>query len=512
MSDATHAALREHYATVSKSSLTDLFAADARRFERFSTEFEGLFLDYSRNLVTDETLNLLFERLQATAFDGAREQLLVGQLRYADLPDAVAHTLLRDASAAPSDLRAAVEEAQRRFLDFAESVRAGDYAGASGAPISDVVNLGIGGGHLGAALACIALRQNDARLRAHCVSSSESRRLRQLLVELNPETTLFVVSSRSFQTSETLSASQTARAWIRASKPLSKAWARHFVAATGNIDAAVAFGLPAKQCYFIPAGVNGRMSLWSAAGLAPAMLIGRERFTAMLDGAAAMDAHFKTAPWRDNMPVLLALLNAWHADLCGYASQAVLVYEERLAELPAYLQQLHMECNGKSVTRDGAPLTHSAPVVWGGMGLDGQHAYYQMLHQGTRPVACDFILTAEPDNEFAHANCLAQTRALMEGSDHDDPQKRIPGNRSSTTLLMRRLSPRYFGMLVALYEHKIFTQSMLWGMNPFSQWGVELGKRMASELLPLVRGEAVGETFDQATQGLSRQYRAWRDD
>ena len=506
-------ALRAHGDTLSQAKLSQLFAQSPQRFAQFSMKFEGLFLDYSRNLMVGETLELLIAHLAQTDFEDKRAALLSGQLRYDDLPAPVMHTALRGGDDVPADMRDELAQAQDRFLSFAEDVRNGNYTGADGQAIRDVVNLGIGGGHLGAALVCAALAQyaksddngDKDSVRAHCISAADTRDLRRLLKHLDPATTLFVISSRSFTTSETIHAAHIAREWI---EDAGLAWDKHFAAATSDTAQANKFGIAKDKCFVVPTGVNGRTSLWSAAGLVPAILIGRACFEEMIKGGNAMDEHFKTADLEHNMPVILALINIWHTDVCNYGSQAILVYEGRLKQLPAYLQQLHLESNGKSVNVDGEPLTYSAPVVWGGAGIDGQHAYYQMLHQGTRLVACDFILTAEQGGEFAHANCMAQARALMEGCEHDDPQQRLPGNRSSTILLMKKLTPEYLGMLIALYEHKVFIQSVMWGINPFSQWGVELGKKLAKELQSLVRGESSGGV-DPATAGINKQYQAW---
>ena len=520
---STHKALQAHHKALSQTTLAALFESDLERISRFSLENDGIFVDYSRNLVDEKALDLLFQWLRESDFEARREALLAGALRYDDLPDPILHTVLRGGVHVNKVVRSGVESAQEKFLGLAERLYCGDYLGATGKPVRDVVNLGIGGGHLGALLACDVLGGDPGGLnklggrgavKAHCVVSADGVRLKQLTERLDPETTLFVVSSRSFKTRETLMSAAAARKWLEAAVG-DEQWSRHMVAATSDIAAAVQFGLPEEQCLLIPAGVGGRMSLWSAAGLAPAAAVGRSEFGDLLRGAATMDEHFATEPMERNLPVILALLGAWHSDIGGCASQAVLTYDYRLSVLSAYLQQLQMESNGKSAGCDGKPVPSSSPVVWGGSGMDGQHAYFQMLHQGTWPVACEFILTAaeEDDDEmgdFARANCIAQARALMEGCEHKDPERASPGNRSSTTIMLRRLDAYQLGMLIALYEHKVFTQAALWGINPFSQWGVELGKRLADDVAPALSGEAGDEGLDAAMRALVKRCRSWR--
>lgn len=514
--------LSRHYRALHGRPITELFRQDPQRFQKFSLLYDELFLDYSKNLVTGETMPLLERLLADTGFDARRRALLAGEPLKSDGIPAAMHTVLRHP--APGTLPSGNDVPKRlhAFLDFAECVRTGAVVSSSHEPFEDIVNIGIGGGHIGVALACRALSHLDGQgkdktPRVHCIASSDERGLRDLFQKSNPKTTLFIISSRSFGTCETLCGARHARDWIQASG-VGRQWADHFVAVTVNSAAATEFGVNQARCFEIPEGVAGRMSLWSAAGLAAAVYIGREHFCAMLEGAAAMDEHFATAPVTENMPVILALLSFWYANIGEYGSHAILTYEDALDLLPNYLQQLHMESNGKSVDSSGNPITTSSPVVWGGTGLEGQHAYYQMLHQGTWPVFCEFIVTAQSgrgevpeDADFARANCFAQARALMEGVRDDNPHKCSGGNRPSNTLLLKRLNPRNFGMLIALYEHKVFTQSALWGTNMFDQWGVELGKRLAGELLPVLRDGGSASGFDAATDGIVGVALRWHD-
>jgi glucose-6-phosphate isomerase len=398
---------------------------------------------------------------------------------------------------------------------------------ATGGRFTDVVNIGIGGSDLGPAMATLALAPYADGPRLHYVSNVDGAHVHDVLARLDPATTLVIVASKTFTTIETMTNARTAQAWLRAA--LGQGADAHFAAVSTALDRTAAFGIDASRVFGFWDWVGGRYSVWGAVGLPLMIAIGPERFGEMLDGAHAMDRHFAEAPLPENLPVLLGLIGIWHRNVMGYASRAVLPYDQRLARLPAYLQQLDMESNGKGVALDGSPLPRaSGPIVWGEPGTNGQHAFYQLIHQGSDVIPCEFLVAAngfEPDLRHHHelllANCLAQSEALMLGRDlaaarasvRDPdlaPHKVFPGNRPSTTLLYDRLDPATFGRIVALYEHRVFVEGVIWGINSFDQWGVELGKELATALLPLVQGGAGAPGKDGSTAGLLHHLAALR--
>lgn len=514
-------ALLAHRNQWNSRQLRDLFAADPERFSRFSLDAAGLFLDYSKNLITSETRDLLVELAHERDVPARIGALLAGERVNITEKRAAWHTALRAGAAAPAEVRRTLAE----MRTFAHALRDGQVQG-SGAPITDVVSLGIGGSALGPALVADACAPDAAHPRVHFISAP-GESLQRLLARLNPASTLFVLQSKSFTTMETTRNAQEARSWLRGGLHTADVGA-HFAAVTANVEAATAFGIAKSRLFPMWDWVGGRYSVWSAVGLPAMIAMGPEAFDELLAGAAAMDKHFADAPPERNMPVLLALTGLWHSNFFGAASRAVISYEPGLALLPTYLQQLEMESLGKSVTQRGKALrTGSSTVVWGGLGMDGQHAYMQALHQGTQPVPVDYIASCLPrlgdagTHAVLLANCFAQSALLMRGMSPQELEQQLiakgsgvreaarlaahqalPGNRPSNTLLMDMLTPRRLGALLALYEHRTFVQSAVLDINAFDQYGVEHGKKLAGSLLPEFSSAAAATAHDASTNGL----------
>jgi glucose-6-phosphate isomerase len=525
--------LAAHRAALGDTHLASLFAAEPGRFERFSLSAAGLFLDYSKNRIDGRALTLLVELARSRGVERARTAMFAGRRINTTENRAVLHVALRHRAATPievdgEDVMPAVRDVLARMGAFAEGVRSGAWTGFTGETITDVVNIGIGGSDLGPAMVCQALAAlGHPHLTMHFVSNIDGDHLAGVLARVNPARTLFVVASKTFTTIETMTNAASARAWFLAGGARQADIARHFVAVSTNGPKVAEFGIDPANMFGFWDWVGGRYSLWSAVGLPIALYVGRERFAALLDGAHAMDRHFSETPLEANMPVILGLLGVWYRNFFGAASLCVAPYAQALARLPAYLQQLEMESNGKSVTCDGAPVaTTTCPVIWGEPGTNGQHAFFQLLHQGTDLIPVDFIapLAAShglPDHHrLLLANCVAQSKALMVGKSADEvraeltahglsgealealvPHRVFPGNRPSNTILLPELSPQALGALIALYEHKVFVQSVIWGINAFDQWGVELGKQIASRIGDELAGGAPGE-HDASTRGL----------
>jgi glucose-6-phosphate isomerase len=535
-------ALAHHHRQAASLSMREMFAADPQRFAKFSLRLGDMLLDYSKNRITEETLSLLVDLARAADVEGWRERMFKGEAINFTEGRAVLHVALR----APAEQAFVVEgenvmpkvaAVRAQMRAFTEEVREGRWQGASGRPITDVVNIGIGGSDLGPAMATEALTPYHPRgMRFHFVSNVDGTHIVETLKPLDPATTLFIVASKTFTTQETLTNAMTARDWLTTSLSES-AVARHFVALSTNAKAVSAFGIDTANMFEFWDWVGGRYSLWSAIGLPIALAVGMDRFEEMLAGAHAMDEHFRTAPLPINMPVILGLLGVWYANFFGAETHAVLPYDQYLRRLPAYLQQLDMESNGKSVNRDGKALGHaSGPVIFGEPGTNGQHAFYQLIHQGTRLVPADFIAPALSHNpvDGHHAiflsNFFAQTEALMMGKTEEEAKaeleaaglsgdalkkllahKMFPGNRPTNSILVRQLDPFTLGMLIALYEHKVFVQGIVWRINSFDQWGVELGKQLAKAILPELEGAAPATTHDGSTNGLINAFKGMRD-
>ncbi len=531
--------LNAHRDQLAGVHMRELFGADSERFARFSRQFDGLLVDFSKQRISAETFELLLELARQTAVPEAIEAMFGGaELNHTEHRP-VLHVALRNRSNRPipvdgRDIMPEVNRVLELMRLFAEKLRSGAWTGYTGRPIRTVVNIGIGGSDLGPRLVCQALRPfADPMLTMHFMSSVDGAHVRQILSQCDPETTLFVVASKTFTTQETMTNAATARDWLLAALGQEAAIAKHFVAVSTNRRAVQAFGIDPGNMFGFWDWVGGRYSLWSAIGLPIAIYLGHERFGELLAGAHAMDEHFRTAPLADNLPVILALLGVWNGNLLDTESHVVLVYDDYLRSLPVYLQQLDMESNGKSVDRSGAPVDcATGPVVWGGSGNNGQHAFYQLLHQGTRRFAVDFLApvrSADPlgdHHAILLANCLAQSEALMQGKTEAEaraelegeglsgesleallPHMIFPGNRVSTTLLYRELNPRTLGLLLALYEHKVFVQGTIWHINSFDQWGVELGKQLARTILPELQGRHPVGSHDASTAALIKHCR-----
>ena len=507
-----------------ETTLASLFAGDSDRTNRLSVEHEDLLLDYSKNRVSDETLALLVDLARARDLPGRIEALFTGGRVNPSENRSALHTALR----APADsvveiggkdVVGEVHAVLGRMSAFCEAVRSGAWLGHSGKRIRHVVNIGIGGSDLGPRMACRALAAYahpdlDVAFLANIDGADFAARVEGL----DPGETLFIVCSKTFGTEETLANAHAARDWLVAGLGDEAAVARHFVAASANVDAALRFGIDPAGCFEFWDWVGGRFSLASSVGLSLMLAVGPEHFSAMLEGMRSLDAHFRSAPLEANMPVLLGLLGVWYSGFHGAASHCIAPYSEALGDFPAFLQQLEMESNGKRVSEDGTTLAFdTAPIVWGQSGTRGQHAFFQLLHQGTRLVPCDFIGFARGHDRVADhqdrlmAHCFAQSEALAFGRG-GSPEQTCPGNRPSNTLLAPRLTPRVLGQLVALYEHKVFVQATVWGINAFDQWGVELGKTLAGEIRAEIEaGDVPADGHDASTRALIERYLAQRD-
>ena len=520
-------------------SIRPLFAADPARFDRFSRRAGGLLLDLSKTAITAEALAALLDLARAADLEGKRAAMAAGKAVNTTERRAVLHMALRAPRAAGfqtgdgEDASADVHAVQERMEAFCASVQGGRLLGATGERFTDVLNIGIGGSDLGPAMAARALWTPDCPMRAHYLGNVDAHAWEALRPGLDPRRTLVLIASKTFTTQETMANAALARAWLAAA--LGEEGARaHLAALSTNMAATAAFGIAPDRVFPFRDWVGGRFSLWSAIGLSLALALGWERFALLLAGARAMDEHFLAAPLADNLPVLLALAEIWHVDGLGYPSRAVLPYDERLARLPAHLQQVEMELLGKRVTLDGLPVARATgPVVFGEPGTNAQHSFMQLLHQGTTPVPADIILVARPDHPHADshrkllANGLAQAEALMRGKSAEEvraemtaagaapaeierllPHRVFPGKRPTATILLPRLDPFTLGQLVALYEHKVFCLGALWGVNAFDQWGVELGKQLAGAILPeLEAGSPRPGAHDGSTEGLMREIR-----
>jgi len=530
---AVLAELRAHGERIGSVHLRDQFAADPQRFDAFHLSVGDLTLDYSKNRIDNETIGRLVDLCNAAGLADTRQAMFAGEAINTTEGRTVLHTALRNRSGRPvmvdgEDVMSAVNDVLARMGRFAEDVRSGAISGARGARFTHVVNIGIGGSDLGPAMAVAALTPyRGGGPKVQFVSNVDGAHIADTLAELDPAITLFLVASKTFTTMETMTNAASARRWI-AEALGEDAVGAHFAALSTNLDAVADFGIDAERVFGFWDWVGGRYSVWSAIGLPLAISIGAENFTAFLDGAHRMDEHFRTADLSANMPVLMAAIGVWNRNVLGMTSHGVMPYDQRLNRFAAHLQQLDMESNGKRVTRDGQTVDYATgPVVWGEPGTNGQHAFFQLLHQGTDIVPCDFLIAAEPREQLADhhaklvANCLAQTEALAFGKTEDEvrdelaavgksaseidalaPHKTFPGNRPTNTLVYRRLDPATLGMLIALYEHRVFVQGVIWDINSFDQWGVELGKALASRLLPVVRDGESADALDSSTRGL----------
>tara|TARA_R110000751_G_scaffold307354_1_gene428264 strand:- start:188 stop:1855 length:1668 start_codon:yes stop_codon:yes gene_type:complete len=505
--------------------IRDYFTNDPQRFEKMSLRVGGLFLDYSKHHVSDEVLAKLIELADHSALVQRRAQMFSGDIINVTENRPVLHTALRHLGDEPvyvdgEDVMPEITRTREQIKLFSEAVRNGEWKGYSGKRIKDVVNIGIGGSDLGPNMAVRALlKYRHPELHFHFVSNVDGTHIQKVLSRLDPATTLFIVSTKTFSTQETLLNAKTARRWFLENAGEDADVGAHFIAASTNRKAAMEFGIREENVFEFWAWVGGRYSMWSSIGLPIALSVGFEGFIELLEGAHEMDNHFINAPFSQNMPVLMALIGIWYINFIGAETQAIVPYDQALNQLPSFLQQLDMESNGKSVDIFGHPVNYkTGPIVWGQTGSNGQHAFFQLLHQGTRYVPIDFIASLKPepgveDHHFALlTNMLAQANAFMEGSQGDskelsqhDPYS-CPGNRPSSTLLLDELTPKNLGALIALYEHKVFVQGVIWNINSFDQWGVQLGKRIAGEISERIDAHAAD--FDASTQGLLELVRA----
>jgi len=532
-------ALADHYDAVGGVHLRELFARDPSRGERLTASAANLVLDYSKHRIDDETLRLLIAVARAAGVEARRDAMFAGEHINATEDRAVLHVALRmpiDAHLVVDgqDVMHDVYAVRQRMGDLSDRIRSGEWRGATGEPIRAVVNIGIGGSDLGPAMAAEALADYaTSGLVTRFVSNVDPVDLYAATADLDPATTLFVVSSKTFTTLETLTNAAAARSWLLTGLGPAAgddAVAKHFVAVSTNSKAVAEFGIDPQNMLEFWDWVGGRYSYDSAIGFSLMVAIGRDDFADMLDGFHLMDEHFRTAPLEENLPVIQGMLNVWYNNFFGAETHAVLPYSHRMARFPAYLQQLTMESNGKSVRLDGESVdTQTAEIFWGAPGTNGQHAFYQLLHQGTKLVPADFIAFAESTHDSGSqqdllmANCLAQTKALAFGKTAEEiaaegtppelvPPKVMPGNRPSSTILAPKLTPSILGQLVALYEHTVFVEGTVWGIDSFDQWGVELGKEMAKALAPVLSQQATPDlsSQDSSTAGLVRRYRALR--
>ncbi|MER8499906.1 glucose-6-phosphate isomerase [Mesorhizobium sp. M0208] len=525
-------ALRDHRAAKS-GSMREAFAADPQRFEKFSASDGDVLLDWSKCAVDARTMELLEKLAEAADLEGRRDAMFAGKKINVTEGRAVLHTALRNLTGKGivldgQDVKAEVLAVLDAMGAFADAVRSGKAAGATGKKITDIVNIGIGGSDLGPAMTTLALAPYHDGPRAHYVSNIDGAHIHDTLKGLSAETTLFIIASKTFTTVETMTNAETARGWVE--KALGKeAVGKHFAAVSTALDLVAKFGIAPDRVFGFWDWVGGRYSVWGAIGLPVMIAIGPKDFRAFLEGAHEMDEHFRTAPLARNLPALMGLIGWWHRVICKYPARAVIPYDQRLSRLPAYLQQLDMESNGKSVTLDGgAVTTPTGPLVWGEPGTNGQHAFFQLLHQGTDFIPVEFLAAAvghEPELKHHHdlllANCLAQSEAFMKGRtleearaqmlakgmkpadvDRIAPHRVFSGDRPSVTILYRKLDPHTFGRLIALYEHRVFVEGTLFNINSFDQWGVELGKELATGLLPVVEGKENAAKRDASTAGL----------
>jgi len=524
--------------------MRQMFADDPGRFERFSLRFQDVLLDYSKNRITDETMRLLLALAEERGLRREIDRMFAGEKINNTEHRAALHVALRNRANRPvhvdgRDVMPDINAVLARMRTFTEDVREGRWRGCSGKPITDIVNIGIGGSDLGPAMVCEALRPYAREgLHVHFVSNVDGTQIVETLKRLSRETTLFVIVSKTFTTQETITNAKTARDWFLTRGGTKAAVSKHFVAVSTNAEAVENFGIDTDHMFEFWDWVGGRYSLWSAVGLSIALYLGMDNFEKLLAGAHAMDEHFRTAPFTENMPVILALLGIWYNNFWGADSHAILPYDQYMHRFSAYFQQGDMESNGKRVTRDGKPVDYSTgPIIWGEPGTNGQHAFYQLIHQGTKLVPCDFLAPVESKNPIGQhhmillSNFFAQTEALMRGKTADEvrqeleaagmhgekleaaiPHRVFPGNKPSNSILFQKLTPETLGTLIAMYEHKIFVQSVIWNINAFDQWGVELGKQLARRILPELMLDDEVSGHDSSTNGLINDYKARRRD
>lgn len=535
--------LVSHYEDFGNRAMIDLFSEDAKRAERFSLSLKGIHLDYSKNRISQNTLALLMALARRSEVEAMRRQMFDGERINFTEQRAVLHTALRRPSGYSmtiegEDVSSEISSVLEQMHVFCGKVISGEWVGYTGKPMTDVVNIGIGGSDLGPLMVTEALKPfAHGGLRVHFVSNVDGSHLAETVKGLDPETTLFIVASKTFTTQETLANAVSARSWFLLSAEDRSHVARHFVAVSTNTEKVEEFGIDAANMFRFWDWVGGRYSLWSAIGLSIALYLGFDRFRELLAGAHAMDDHFQKAPLEQNMPVILAMLGIWYNNFLGAHSQAIIPYDQYLHRFPAFLQQLDMESNGKRVDRQGKETAYATgPVIWGEPGTNAQHAFFQLLHQGTQIIPVDFIVSLKSQSpvgthhDMLVANCFAQSEALMRGKSEVEaraeleaagmsgdeleallPHKLFPGNRPTNTIVLDELNPFTLGSLIALYEHKVFVQGIVWNLNSFDQWGVELGKQLAKAILPEFDADTAADGHDASTNGLINRYRKFRN-
>lgn len=537
-------ALEQHWDDIGSRHMRELFQSDPDRFDRMSMQACGMLLDYSKNLADAETVEKLMALAQRAGLQEWIGRMFGGEKINNTEHRAVLHTALRNSSGRPvmvegEDVMPAVNAVLDQMESFSDVVRSGNWTGYTGKRITDVVNIGIGGSNLGPLMVAEALKHYQGpELRVHFVSNVDGTHLVETLKPLDSETTLFIIASKTFTTQETLANAHSARDWCLQALKDEAAVARHFVAVSTNAEKVEAFGIDIANMFVFWDWVGGRYSLWSSIGLPISLAVGMDNFRELLNGAHEMDEHFRNTPLTENMPVVLAMLGVWYHNFAGVKTHAILPYDQYLRHLPAYLQQADMESNGKGVTRDGEQVTYTTgPVIWGQAGTDGQHAFYQLIHQGTQLITSDFIAPVHSHNELSDqhqkllSNFLAQTEALMKGRTEEEartelegeglnpeaveallPHKVFPGNRPTNSIFIDKITPSRLGALIALYEHKIFVQGVIWGINSYDQWGVELGKQLAGVILEELTDESRPGKHDASTEGLIAYYKQIKSD
>ena len=530
--------LCQHQKTIAATHMRDLFANDPDRFKKFSLKFDDILFDYSKHRINDETLPLLMQMAREAKVETWRDRMFAGEKINITENRAVLHTALRNRANTPvmvdgKDVMPEVNAVLAQMRAFSEKVRNGSWLGYTGKRITDIVNIGIGGSDLGPVMVCDALTPYASpELKVHFVSNIDGAHLMRALSVCNPETTLFIVASKTFTTQETMTNATSARTWFLATAKDNTNVAKHFVALSTNAKAVKEFGIDTANMFAFWDWVGGRYSLWSAIGLSIALYVGMDNFEALLDGAHEMDIHFKITPLEQNIPVIMALIGVWYNNFFHVDTQAILPYDQGMARFAAYLQQADMESNGKFICREGSRVQYkTGPVIWGEAGTNGQHAFYQLIHQGTQTVPADFLMPVHSHyaigkHGYAHhkillANFLAQTQSLMLGKSKEQaraeleqqgltgealeqllPHKVFEGNRPTTSIMFDKLTPNTLGKLIALYEHKIFVQGMIWDINSYDQWGVEYGKQIAQQILPQLTNDEVITNYDSSTNGL----------
>jgi glucose-6-phosphate isomerase len=533
--------LTDHYIDITTKNLKDLFRSDNERFNKFSIAFNDILVDYSKNRIDDETVALLIQLARECRVKEAAEAMFSGERINVTENRPVLHIALRNRNNKPiyvdgKDVMEDVNRVLQQMKTFSEAIISGEWKGFTGKAITDVVNIGIGGSDLGPVMVTEALRPYKNHLQMHFVSNVDGTHIAETLKPLNPETTLFLVASKTFTTQETMANAHSARDWFIAGGGKEADVAKHFAALSTNSEGVSKFGIDTKNMFEFWDWVGGRYSLWSAIGLSIVLSIGYENFVELLTGAHQVDQHFLNTEFEENIPVILGLIGIWYNNFFEAETNAILPYDQYMHRFAAYFQQGDMESNGKHVDRNGNTVDYSTgPIIWGEPGTNGQHAFYQLIHQGTKLIPCDFIAPAQTHNPLGEhhqmllSNFFAQTEALMNGKTVEEvktelkasgktdaeiaklaPFKEFDGNRPTNSILVKKITPRTFGSLIAMYEHKIFVQGIIWNIYSFDQWGVELGKQLAGKILPELRNNDEVSSHDSSTNGLINQYKAWR--